>query len=906
MKHLFASKIKSRRKLAEWSTLLALLVVGASLSGYLVWSEKKLSAAAEIDRMQGQARIIDENLVHQLTGVRNALEEIRSAVGADIGDAQRYPQRLPLKALKKSMPGVRAIMVMDATGRILASDDDLMDKKLDDRQFIGSIAGMSDPATLYLSQPYENTPGTINIKAALPIPATGRHPQGVVLAILNPEYFEVVMRSVLYAPDMRSAITDQSGMRLFFVPHDSVGMSGDKTDTFISRHLSRHLVATVLTGKSSPVGDERLMVQRTIASDALALNKTLVVSLSRNVGAMQSGWRRLAEIYGSVWTLFAVLSAIALSVIQRRRRLFDDLSTQREREQAEHAERIDMALKGADLGLWDWHIPDGGYMTDARAKAMLRSVGRDRARCWIEFLHEDDAVRVQRLLEEHFRGDSAMFASEHRLRKSDGDWIWVQSRGKVVQRGPGNAPIRMVGTHMDISERKIAEAEIEHLAFYDGLTNLPNRRLLRDRLSQAMIKAERNGQYGGLLFIDLDNFKELNDTLGHDMGDQLLRRVASRLQQQTREADTVSRWGGDEFVVLLEQLGSSRQEAAMHSELKTRKILHALNETYAIDGHVLHSAPSMGIALFGPTGGALEDLLKQADMAMYEAKSAGRNTFRFFDPQMQVNVLKAAELEADLRRAIVREELVLHYQPVIDDGFAIIGTEALVRWQHPVRGLIPPAEFIGHAEKSELILAIGAWVIRKACQQLVVWSRDPGMADVSIAVNVSARQFRQSDFVEQVLGAIESTGANPALLKLEITESMLLNDIEEVGAKMTALRETGIAFSLDDFGTGYSSLSYLRRLPLDVLKIDRSFVSEVAGSAQDATIVKSILALAHELGLKVVAEGVETLSQYHFLRRHGCRAFQGYLFCKPCTSVQLECYAASPDILRTGKPRFAE
>lgn len=310
--------------------------------------------------------------------------------------------------------------------------------------------------------------------------------------------------------------------------------------------------------------------------------------------------------------------------------------------QSERAEHLAMAFAAADLGVWEWRIDGRSCIADPRTEAMLGRTGRMPTPCWTDLVHADDAARVQALLEEHFAGASTLFSSEHRLRKGDGEWVWIQSRGKVVQRDHRNAPLRMVGTHMDISERKLAEAEMRHLAFYDGLTDLPNRRLLHDRLGQAVSKSARGGQHGALLFIDLDNFKTLNDTLGHDMGDQLLRRVAQRLQQQMREADTVSRWGGDEFVVLLEQLGSGRNEAALHAGQKARAILRALGQAYMIDGHTLHSTPSIGVTLFGPEASSPESLLRQADRAMYQAKNGGRNSSCFFDRQTPVNTDDAA------------------------------------------------------------------------------------------------------------------------------------------------------------------------------------------------------------------------------------------------------------------------
>ncbi|HSV50609.1 MAG TPA: EAL domain-containing protein [Burkholderiaceae bacterium] len=437
------------------------------------------------------------------------------------------------------------------------------------------------------------------------------------------------------------------------------------------------------------------------------------------------------------------------------------------------------------------------------------------------------------------------------------------------------------GTGRDITAQKLAEAEIERLAFYDVLCGLPNRRLLMNRLAQALAASARSGQHGALLFIDLDNFKDLNDTLGHDMGDTLLGQVAKRLVGCVRESDTVARFGGDEFVVMLEDLNAGLDEAVGQVEAAARKILQALNRPYDLDGREHHSTPSIGITVFNNHEQSVDELIKRADVAMYQAKAAGRNTLRFFDPQMQSAVADRSALEADLRQGLLRGELRLYYQPVVDEQMRVIGAEALVRWQHPLRGMVSPAQFIPMAEQSGLILPLGQWVLQTACRQLAAWARSPQTAGIALSVNVSARQFRQPDFVAQVLAVLAQSGASAQRLTLELTESLLLSDVKDVIAKMNDLKAHGIGFALDDFGTGYSSLAYLKRLPLDQLKIDQSFVGDVLTNANDAAIARTILALAHSLDLGVVAEGVETEGQRAFLLRNGCKAFQGYLFGKP-------------------------
>lgn len=440
----------------------------------------------------------------------------------------------------------------------------------------------------------------------------------------------------------------------------------------------------------------------------------------------------------------------------------------------------------------------------------------------------------------------------------------------------------------DISERKVAEDQIKNLAFYDPLTNLPNRRLLLDRLHHAMASSARSGREGALLFIDLDNFKALNDTRGHDMGDLLLRQVAQRLTSCVREDDTVARLGGDEFVVILEGLGEHDLEAAAQTDAVGEKIRATLGQPYQVASHEYRCTASIGATLFNGHQLPKEELLKQADIAMYQAKKAGRNTVRFFDQQMQDAVTARVILEGELRKALDKRQFRLFYQIQADRWHRPLGAEALIRWDHPMSGLITPDKFIKVVEETDLILPIGQWVIETACAQLKAWQQDALTRNLVLAVNVSATQFHQPDFVAQVQAAVQRHTINPALLKLELTESMLLRNVEDTINTMNALKQIGVQFSLDDFGTGYSSLQYLKRLPLDQIKIDRSFVRDIASGTSDREIVGTIIAMAQNLYLDVIAEGVETKEQLQLLLGKGCTHFQGCLFGEPVPIGQFE------------------
>ena len=454
--------------------------------------------------------------------------------------------------------------------------------------------------------------------------------------------------------------------------------------------------------------------------------------------------------------------------------------------------------------------------------------------------------------------------------------------------------VGILGIARDITERKAAEKQIESLAHYDSLTGLPNRRLFLNRLDRALAWRRRTKHEGALLLIDLDNFKTLNDTFGHEVGDLLLRQVADRISACANDGDTVARLGGDEFAVMLEDLGETVEEAAARVIALSDKISAALSQHYIISSQEHRCTASIGAALFGENFDAANELLKRVEIAMYQAKAGGRNTMRFFDPDLQVAVQQRVALEKDLRQGIAEGQLLLHYQPqVVSDG-RIVGAEALVRWRHPERGLVSPAEFIPLAEESGLILPLGEWVLETACNQIVAWSARPETAHLTLAVNVSARQFGLADFVGRVLALVERTGADPRRLKLELTESMLADNLDDIIEKMSALKAVGASFSLDDFGTGYSSLSYLKRLPLDQLKIDQSFVRDVLTDPNDAAIARTIVALSESLGLSVIAEGVETAEQRDFLARSGCHAYQGYFFSRP---LPLEAFE---DLVRQG------
>ncbi|NMF89809.1 putative bifunctional diguanylate cyclase/phosphodiesterase [Aromatoleum petrolei] len=437
------------------------------------------------------------------------------------------------------------------------------------------------------------------------------------------------------------------------------------------------------------------------------------------------------------------------------------------------------------------------------------------------------------------------------------------------------------------TERRRAEEQVHNLSFYDSLTSLPNRRLLFDRLGQSLLACRRSETRGAVLFIDLDGFRALNDTRGHEVGDRLLVEVARRIAACVHREDTVARAGSDEFVVVANGLNAEKDAAAVAAREIAERIQGVVRQPFDVEGHEVQSSVSIGISMFSGVEGAADELLKQADASMFEARSRGRDGIHFFDVAMQAALDERVRLEGWLRKALP-DQLRLYYQMQVDGNGSIQGAEVLIRWLHPERGMIPPCEFIPLAEETGMILAIGRWVLETACRQLKDWEGDPATRHLKLSVNVSARQFQQDEFDREVLEVVKKTGADPANLKLELTESMVVENIDQVVHKMAVLKATGIQFSLDDFGTGFSSLSCLRRLPLDQLKIDQSFVRDVTENANDAAIVRTIIALGQSLGLEVIAEGVETAEQRNFLAVHGCSNFQGYFFSRPVPLEEFE------------------
>ena len=567
-----------------------------------------------------------------------------------------------------------------------------------------------------------------------------------------------------------------------------------------------------------------------------------------------------------------------------------------EQQMARAKERLDLALRSSRLALWDWDLAsDRVYLNENWASLLGAPPGESiySADEMLQATHGEDREVLQAAIANAMQGVSDELDCEYRVANRDGEWIWIHARGRVIQRDSKGVAVRMTGTSTNVTKRKRAEERAQFLATRDVLTGLPNRVLLHDRLEQALINAARLRTGFAFMFIDLDRFKTINDSLGHHVGDALLKAVAQRLTGCVRASDTVARLGGDEFAVILENLRDDDEEGAQQV---ADKMIAAMGTPLVVENQPLNTSCSIGISLYPTDGRDPATLMKNADAAMYYAKEKGRNNYQFFSEDMNARAQERLAVESYLRLALRRNELVLHFQPRmrVTDG-ALVGVEALIRWQHPRRGLLEPAKFIDVAEDSGLIVPIGEWVIEAACTQLAAWQQRLSR-DLRLSVNLAVGQVADGDrLYRAVRDGVTRHRIRPSTLELELTESQLMKNIEEKAALLNRLGELGVGLSIDDFGTGYSSLSYLKKLPVDSIKIDGSFVRDIEDDPNDLAIIQAILAMAHSLKLSVVAEGVEKEAQLRALRELGCDEYQGFYEAPALTAAEFEKrYAPAP------------
>lgn len=858
------------------AVFLAALIAAAS---FLEWNARQNAlsdSAAQVTRFVSGAEAAVNRSLLAIDVLLAGTDDLLGLSGSMVEwiDVKTASQLLRNAARQNLM--VRFVALVDAQGRVVASSD-AAGASLALELPVGFLEqAMSQPvSTLTVSAP------AVSFASSERVLYLGRYVRladgSKLLAVVEAPttmLTSVLMQGVDIA-GLEVTLERSSGHLLLGVPHDVTRISG--------------LLSPPLGTLNREDGPLRMSARLSGVPALVAFRPTLYLDLwicaSIPLEAALSDWRNERNAVIAVTLVFGlmVLAAGGFAVAYANRITAARLTI------AQSKVVLDQALESMESGfvlldaqhrvvqwnrrfleIFPWLEPMMASLVpfrdlvEANARHHLPDAGEMEHKRWV-----DERMRLQ-------SGD----AESHELELIDGRIVQITERD-TPEGG-------MVITYHDVTDMRRASAEIETLAFFDPLTSLPNRRLLLDRLTQAIAASTRSGQMGALLFLDLDHFKTINDTLGHEVGDQLLQHVAQRLSACVRDADTVARLGGDEFVVMLKDLSDTSHHAAAQVQQIGDKILHSLNQPYTLGAQPYRSTCSLGATLFGPAEHDAADLLKQADIAMYQVKAQRGNAMCFFDPQMQADINARARLEADLQEALDQGQFELYYQPQFTLDMRMVGAEVLLRWHHPERGMVPPGEFIAVAEERELIVPIGLWVLRTACEQLAQWQQDARYADLQLSVNVSARQFHQPDFVEQVCAVIGATGIAPHLLKLELTESSVLDNVDDSVAKMGLLKAEGVQFSVDDFGTGYSSLAYLTRLPLNQLKIDQSFVRNLGVRSTDGVIVQTIIGMARNLGLEVIAEGVETVEQKDFLAAHGCTMYQGYLLARPGPVAALE------------------
>jgi len=845
--------------------LIALLLIGAIWATALgiTQREHQQMLADEISKNTNLARSQDDRASRSL----QVLDQILLFLRADYTKNGVAPASLNeyLAAMQVDRRYVGIVALMDAQGNILSTTSDTPNPNYADRDYFKAHA--ADPTDqLLIGKPIiGRLTGQWIVSLTRRINQADGSFGGVVFMALNPAFLAMNYEKSELGLNSAQALIGLDGITRARRNGDKISFGDDASASQLFKEIPKARSGHY-TGVAASDGQRRLASYQVMDGYPMV---TVVASSLKDIDALAKERETIYRIAAGAGTgLICALAALSITMLLRRRRQLEAITASERRFRQLFESSLDAVIS----------THTDGRVLDANPAA-CQLFGRDATQ-WSQVsnsqLFDASDDRSSALL--HQLTQTGMLQGEVRMMRADGQG--VETEISATRANDDEHLCSMI--IRDITERKRAEDQIRTLAFYDPLTNLPNRRLLMDRLQMALLMSQRQQQLAALMFIDLDHFKHLNDSLGHHRGDQLLQLVAQRLLTCIRESDTCARLGGDEFVVLLVNLGSHPLEAARQAEVVGQKVLAALGQPYPLEPTTYHLTASLGITLLGGTDiEGIEEPLKRADLAMYQAKASGRNAVRFFDPEIQADMAARLALEASLREALERQQFVLHYQPQVEGAGRVTGAEVLVRWVHPERGLVSPGEFIPVAEETGLILPLGQWVLETACRQLAAWAGHPDLGQLTVSVNVSELQFRQSDFVDQVLGALASSGARADLLKLELTEGLLVTQFDDVIAKMSALKGRGVGFSLDDFGTGYSSLAYLKRLPLDQLKIDQGFVRDILVDPNDAAIARMVIVLAQSLGLAVIAEGVETTAQRDMLATQGCHAYQGYLFSRP-------------------------
>jgi diguanylate cyclase (GGDEF)-like protein/PAS domain S-box-containing protein len=856
--------------------LIALLLIGAIWATALGLTQKEHQQllADEISKNANLVRAQDERATRSL----QVLDQVLLFLRADYARNGVAPASLNeyLAAMQVDRRYVGIVSLIDAQGNVLSTTSPTSPPNFADRDYFKAHA--ADPSDqLSIGQPIiGRLTGQWILSLTRRVNRADGSFGGVIFMALNPAFLAQNYEKAEQGLNNTQALIGLDGITRARRNGEKISFGENVSASQLFKEIPKARSGHY-TGVAASDGQRRLASYQVMNGYPMV---TVVASSLKDIDALAKQRGTLHRAAAGVGTgLICALAALSITMILRRKRQLDSITASERRFRLLFENSLDAVISTH---------PDGRVLDANPAACQL--FGRDATQ-WsrVNNSHLFDASddRATSLL--HQLTEEGTLLGEVRMMRADGQA--VETEISATRSNDDEHLCSMI--IRDITERKRAEDQIRTLAFYDSLTDLPNRRLLMDRLQMALLTGQRQQHLAALMFIDLDHFKHLNDSLGHHRGDQLLQLVAQRLLTCIRESDTCARLGGDEFVVLLVNLGNQPLEASRQAEVIGQKVLAALGQPYPLEPITYHLTASLGITLLGGTEiENMEEPLKRADLAMYQAKASGRNAVRFFDPKIQADMAARLALEASLREALERQQFVLHYQPQVDGAGRVTGAEVLVRWIHPQRGVVSPAEFIPLAEETGLILPLGQWVLETACHQLAGWAGHTDLGQLTVSVNVSELQFRQADFVDQVVAALTDSGARADLLKLELTEGLLVTEFDDVIAKMSALKARGVGFSLDDFGTGYSSLAYLMRLPLDQLKIDQGFVRDILVDPNDAAIARMVIVLAQSLGLSVIAEGVETTAQRDMLATQGCHAYQGYLFSRPLDIGSFEMWVA--------------
>lgn len=866
--------------LSQWVLLaVAMLLLGGAVAHNLYKIHRDIMVG-ERHRLQTQARVISDNLTVQIAAADRVIKTLCGELsGRDSAEWRTVIEQKQMRLFQDVLPGIRVLNVIDADGGIrLSNRGELLGRNMAQRDYFIHARNHSDQQTLFVSAPFKTLLGAWGVNLVRVVTSAEGGFGGIVSATLDPDYFQTLLRSVNYSQDMVTAIIHGDGL-IFTMEPNRVELSGKNLNlpgTFFSAHHASGNQENLFSGTLYATNDQRLTFFKTFQPEQLQLDKPLLVLAARRLDAITADWRTHTRYQTATFLTIALISALALLLYQRRQR---QLLLQSEAVN-DHLRKLQLGVENSASGVLITDV-NGTIEYVNRKFTQVTGYGPDEAIGHNpRILKSESTPRevFQELWNTILRGDE--WHGELLNRRKNGEVYWSVASISPLHNETGQIT-HFIANVEDINERKNAEATIERLAYFDPLTDLPNRRMLQDRMEQGLKRSRRQDNGMALLYIDLDRFKQVNDSLGHPAGDRLLKELARRLVAVLRDDDVVCRLGGDEFAVILHDIHHEEDVVPV-----LNKLLHAVEQPVTLEEGELFISASIGVSLYPKDGEDVKTLEKHADMALYHAKEEGKNTFRFFREELNYGVQERIAFDQGLRHAVGRQELRLLYQPKIALATGrVVGVEALLRWESSEFGLVTPDRFIPLAEENRLIVPIGEWVLRTACQQQVTW-RQQGL-DLNMAVNLSAVQFKTPDLIERIAVVMAETGVRPDRLELELTESALVEQPDEVVRVLERLRGLGCGISIDDFGTGYSSLSYLKAFPVSVLKIDRSFVQDLTYDSGDRAIAQSVVNMADNLGMQTVAEGVETPEQQEILKQIGCTFVQGFMYARPLPADEI-------------------